>query len=216
MNKFLLVLFSVFYLSFGFNQVNDAGYWSELELEKKINLRSSVSLSENIRLIENFTRVSTHFTQLSYKYKILSNLNVALSYRFAQRFKYDETMNYRNRFMLDLNYEIKLKKLNIGFRERYQRQYEDAMRNNWNEPISTFRSKINFEYDLEKKYKPYFSAEVFLKDFKMLNNLRFCLGASYKFNKKISLTLAYIINKEVQVANPMTFYLVSSSVKYVF
>lgn len=216
MNKIVCFLLSFLTFTFAFNQVDDAAYWSELKIEKKINLRSSIGLCENIRLNENWSQLSTHFTQLEYNFKLLSQLNFSLAYRFAQKFKYDETMNYRNRFMFDVNYSFKFNRISIGIRERAQIQYQDALQNRWGEPISTFRSKLNFEYDLEKKIKPFISGELFLENFNFLNNVRFAFGFNYKFNKKLDLDVSYIINKELQIENPTNYYIVSTSLKYLF
>lgn len=199
-----------------FSQVNDASLWTEFEIQKKINLRQSIGISENLRLVENFTQVSTHFTQLNYQYKFTKKFSGVISYRFAQRYKYDGTMSFRNRFMFDLNYKIKFKAISISIRERFQQQFQNALRTNWKDYTTTFRSKITFQFDLEKKLEPFVSGEVFLLNFILLNNIRFEAGLNFEFSKYFSVQLAYTINKQLNIVNPTTFYIIAPSLKYCF
>lgn len=215
MNK-LVLFFCLFSLSLTYTQVNDASIWAELEFQKKINLRQTIGISENLRLIENYTQVSTHFTQINYQYKFFKQFSVAFSYRFAQRYKYDQTMSFRNRFMLDLNYKIKFKAVSISLRERFQQQFQNALRTNWQDYTTTFRSKITIDYDLEKKFEPFVSGEVFLENFNLLNNIRLAVGLNYEFSKYCSFQLSYIVNKQLNVINPYTFYILAPSLKYCF
>lgn len=215
MSKFVFAFCSLLY-SLAYTQVNDASLWTELEIQKKINLRQAIGISENLRLIENYSQVSTHFTELSYQYKFTKQFEGTISYRFAQRFKYDQSLSFRNRLTLDLNYKFKFKTISISFRERLQHQYQDAFRTNWTDNTTTFRSRITCDFDLEKRFEPFVSGEVFLENFNFLNNIRFAVGCKYEFSKQLSAQLSFIMNKELQVRNPYTFFIVAPSLKYCF
>lgn len=198
------------------SQEKDAGFWSEFSLTKKINPRLQCSLTEGFRLSENWSHFSTHYTQPGVQYKFTKNLSLAFAYRFGQRFTIDERIRIRNRFQLDLSYELKLKQLKIAFQERFQVQYTDLYRSeNGTIPQPYFRSKITLKYDFGKRLTPFCSSELFFNgSTKLVDNLRTRLGFEYEISKYQSVNLYYMLNQELQVANPLGSYVLGFAYKF--
>ncbi len=70
MNKKSLLYIFLFTVSIARAQVNDAGLWASVSLEKKINKQFDIGLSQEIRLIENYSELGSAFTELNLNYKI--------------------------------------------------------------------------------------------------------------------------------------------------
>ena len=215
-NRIFISLF-VLLNGFSFAQTKDFGIWSQVTLEKKFTPRLSLGLTECIRLNENATQLSTHYSQLALDYVLLKKLSVSFGYRNAQKFTFDEKINYRQRFQLDFIYKIKLQKLKIEFQERFQMQFQNIGRSETGLiPEYYFRTKVTLTYDLEKRITPYCSAEIFLNQYKYIDNLRFRVGFDYEFNKKNSAKIYYMLDQDVQQNDPLGFYALGFAYKYSF
>ncbi|MEP7264114.1 MAG: DUF2490 domain-containing protein [Bacteroidota bacterium] len=220
MNKYFLFLFclSAFY---GNAQVNDAGVWTSINIEKKIAKGFTAGLSQEFRFNENVSELGTAFTEVSVEHKIIKRLSFGIGYRFIQSRNLDDSYSLRHRLLADLSYRYKIKKVGIALRERFQSQVKDIQ---YGEdgfaPVHYLRSKLNIKYAPEKKYAPWISAEVFyqLNNNKgnEIDNIRYTAGVDYDFNKRHSISLFYLINKEVNTSDPLTEYISGLSYKYSF
>lgn len=200
-----------------FSQWNDFGIWSQITLEKKFTPRFVINLTECIRLKENASQINTHYSQLGLEYKLTQKIDLAFGYRNAQKFKFDETVDYRQRFQLDFVYKLKFKKLKIELQERFQTQFENIGRSSTGlTPQFYFRTKATLSYDLERRITPYCSAELFLNQYKYIDKLRFRVGFSYDFNKKNSLKTYYMLDQQVQQNNPLSLFALGVAYKYSF
>ena len=69
------------------------------------------------------------------------------------------------------------------------------------------------KFDLDKKHSPYVSTEIFspLNDPDggiFINNARYTAGIEYAFNRMHSLDIFYLIQRECNVNNPETDYII--------
>lgn len=200
-----------------FAQTKDFGIWSQVTIEKKFTPRFAINLTECIRQNDNATRINTHYTHLGVDYKIAKNSNLIFGYRNAQKFSFDEKTTFRQRFQLDFVYKFKLNKLKIELQERFQMQFDNISRSEKGSiPEFYFRTRATLSYDLEKRITPYCSAEIFLNQYKYIDNLRFRVGFSYEFNKKNSVKLYYMLDQDVQQKNPQGLYALGFAYKYSF
>jgi len=218
MNKNRLFLLLFVFLAFtSYAQVNDAGLWANISLEKKITQKLSAQLTQSFRLNENYTELGTSFTDLSVDYKLPKKITISLAYRFSQKRRIDDFYSQRHRYNIDIGYKLKVKKMSVIFRERYQSRYRDLnKREKGNIPKNYFRSKITLRYNLNKKYTPFVSAELFYEIGEYVDNLRFKAGFDYDFNKFHSINIYYMIDKEMNVKNPWTSYITGIGYKYNF
>ena len=223
MNKKSLLYIFLFTVSIARAQVNDAGLWASVSLEKKINKQFDIGLSQEIRLIENYSELGSAFTELNlnYKIRVLKGLSFSPSYRFLQRRNQDNEYSFRHRLSFDLSYRYKLNKIIFSLRERFQSQVRDVM--NGEEgfaPVHYLRSKLSIKYDLNKKINPWISTELFYQlnngEGNEFDNVRYSAGIDYDFNKHHSISLFYLINKELNVNNQETDYITGISYKYSF
>lgn len=221
--KALYLLFTLLTLTFFAKaQVNDAGLWAGITIEKKFTQRLSLSVTEEIRLEDNFYEIGTIFTDAGLTYKFTDNVRLSGNYRFIQRRADEGYYNYRNRYYSDLIIRQKLsKKLLFINRIRVQTQNvfysgeEDDERN-------LIREMVTIRLQTEKKYKPYIAGEIL---YRLSNDIlgkgefdeiRTRAGIDYQFDIKSSVDLFYLIKRELNDRVPETDYIIGVGYKYSF
>ena len=225
MNKifYQLLFVCLFYLKIpvAFSQVKDAGLWSSVNLEKKITQKLTAGLSEELRFNENITELGTAFTEIGVDYKFYKFVSLGISYRFIQKRRVDDFYSTRHRYNIDLSLKYKIKKISVSLRERFQTQYADVNTSEDGKIAERYlRNKLTLKYDLDKKYTPYISCELFYQlsnpEGNEFDNIRYAAGFNYEFNKKMSVDLFYLINKEFHVNDPWTEYISGIGFNYSF
>ncbi len=202
-------------------QVNDAGLWASVSVEKKITKKISATLSEEFRFNENITELGTAFTEAGVDYKVIKNLTAGVAYRFIQKRKVDDFYSLRHRAIFALTYKIKIKKFELTIKERFQMQYADVNTSEDGKISEQYlRSKLTLRYNSQKKYTPFISAELFYQlnnpAGNEFDNVRYAAGFDYKINKFHSVDLFYLINREFNVNNPWTEYITGMAYNYTF
>lgn len=199
-------------------QWNDFAYWNEWSIEKKMTPQMSLTLTEGTRFNENVTHFQSHYSHLTFQYKFTKRFSASIAYRNNQRFNFDETIDFRHRFQMDLSYKFKLKNIEIGLQQRFQTLYENINRSaDWRTPRNYLRTKLTVGTDLDSKFNYFTSAELFYSmSGKFIDNLRFKLGTTFEQNKKNKWSLYYMIDQDVQVTNPLRLFAVGTSYTYSF
>src|SRR5688572_2742471 len=129
----------------------DAGLWTTINVEKKLNDKFSFFLTEEFRLRENFTRINLFYTDLGVEVRPAKFLKVALSYRHIQKNLLDGFYAFRHRIMLDITLKKKFGDFALAYRQRLQREVrspftsEDGMIPEWYS-----RNKFTVKYDFGK------------------------------------------------------------------
>ena len=105
-------------------------------------------------------------------------------------------------------------------RTRIQDQMIDALNPEKKYPSSWYwRNKLSFKYNL-KEFDPYIYTEIFCPlngpDAMIINNVRLAAGCDYSITKKHTLNFYYLINKEVNVSNPVTTFITGIEYTYSF
>lgn len=219
------ILFFLILISFTATaQVNDAGLWTSLNIEKKFSKRFALTLSQEFRLNENISELGTTFTELSVDVKIkgVKGLSLSPGYRFIQRRNIDDSYSVRHRALFDLNYRYKTGAFSITLRERFQSQVADVITGEDGFlPVNYLRNKISLKYAPDKKkYAPWISAEVFYQlnnnEGNEIDNLRYAAGLDYDLTKKHAISAFYMINKEVNVNDAWIEYIIGVGYKFTF
>jgi len=219
MNKplnFVLFLCFVFLVNIQTNyaQYNDAGMWFSINAEKKITPVFSFTLSEEGRFNENISELGTFFTDAGLSYKIGKLFKVSINYRFTNKRQVNDFYSKRHRYYVDLSIRKKFKPIILSFRTRFQSQYTDMFSSSTGLMPSYYsRNKLTLKFDLDKKYTPYISTELFSplnnQDGGILiDNARYTAGIEYAFNRMHSLDIFYLIQRECNVKNPETDYII--------
>ncbi|HTF81867.1 MAG TPA: DUF2490 domain-containing protein, partial [Cytophagales bacterium] len=148
-------------------------------------------------------------------------LGLGLGYRYSGRKNTEGYFENRNRFNVDL--ELKRKffgMLVLQPRVRYQRQYTALQTSEMGMvPRDFLRYKLVASLDLDRKYEPYLSAELYYQmqyDEKEFNRVRYEIGTHYKFNKHHRITLFFLHQRAFNEPDPMRQYITGLAYKYTF
>ena len=221
MNKIIfLFLFAFWQLPFA-NCISqnypDAGLWNTFNLDKEINSKITFLFTEECRVKENFTRLNLFYTNLGIECKVAKFFKVALVYRWIDKFQDDNTFSYRHRLMLDLTFKHKFGQLTTSYRNRTQAEERDVFSSKNGEIAEWYsRNKFAVKYDMNKRYVPYASVEFRyqIHDYRNLaseytwHRERYVLGFDYLLNKKNTLGIYYLIQREYNVLSPQDLYIV--------
>ena len=202
-------------------QVNDAGLWASVNLEKKFSKKFSIHFSEELRFNENISELGLFFSELTGEYQFSKMVSISGGYRFIQRRRLDDSYSIRHRYLVNLNIKKKFGQVGTNFRLRYQSQYADVESSpDGKVPDNYLRPKLTLKYDLNKKYTPYISGEMFVDlnrpDGILFDNYRVEAGVDYEISKRSSIDLGYLISKEIQVKDPWTNYVIVVGWNYIF
>lgn len=211
--RFFLLVFVMMQGILSYAQVNDAGLWMGLNAEKKLSRAFSVTLSEELRMNENVSEVGSIISDVGLAYKVNKWVKVSVNYRFSNKRRLDDSYSNRHRYYFDLTLKEKFKPVVLSLRTRYQSQYADIhSSSDGKTPKNVLREKLTVKLDLNKKYSPYVYAESYTSvndpDYNSIKNMRYCGGVEYAINRMHSLDLFYLYQKEYNVKNPQSDYVV--------
>lgn len=216
-----MILFSFILLCFNissFSQpTNDAGLWTTFNVEKKINKKFAVFLTEEYRVRENFTQTNLFYTELGAEVRPLNFLKVSLAYRMIEKYLEDKTFSYRHRLMLNITLKQKFGNFVLSYRQRLQSE----VRNVYSSDIGSIpewysRNKFELKYDLGKPITPYIATELryqinnprSVQSNNLWHRTRYIVGVNYKKSDKHTFGLYYLLQREFNVSSPQNLYII--------
>jgi hypothetical protein len=216
------ILMQLLLISFcGYAQVNDAGFWMSVNIEKKITPVLSAAFTQELRMNENITEAGTIFSDLGLQYKAGKHLKFAAMYRYSKKRRLDDSYDTRSSQYVDFAYKQDIKPLILNLRMRYQLKNAELF--SQDEEVSSANlliPKLTIKYDLGLRYEPYVFAEPYYEmsatSDKMLGQLRLCGGVEYTFNRMHSLDLHYFYQKEYTSHQPFTDYVIGLDYSFTF
>ncbi len=212
----LLILFN---FSLAFSQNNsDAGMWNTLSFQKEVNKKIFLTLDQEFRLKENYSRLNLFYTNLGIGYKLTKNLKAELVYRAIEKYTLDNEFSFRHRISVDVTYKRKLGRVSISNRLRYQAEVKDYNTSENGRYAEQFlRHKLELKLDLDKKIVPFISYEAryqvsipYSKRSEYNNEihrLRYAAGIDYKINSNNTFSIYYLIQNEFYIKNPEHNYI---------
>jgi len=193
-------------------QVKDAGLWTSLGFEAKLVKKLSATVTQEYRFNENVTELGTWISETGLEYKLNKYVKASVNYRFTMKRQTNNQYSPRHRLFIDVKAEKKIKPVIFQFRTRFQEEYADIGR----APDGGFagyysRNKFSFKFDLDRKWEPYLSVELFSplrhnQPF-VFDDIRYSAGFEYTLSKHHKLDLFYMIQNEMNVNNPVTDFI---------
>ena len=163
-NFFITALLTYCY-SINAQQTSDFETWNALGIQKKLfDNNLTLSLSEELRLKDNSTKMDQFFTEFGIKYKFLEHWTIGAGYRIIRENEGDNEPNSKkNRWNTDLGFKHKIDRFTLGYRLRYQSKSESAIsKDDGDIPIQKLRTRLKVNYNIKNwKWDPYVAAELF-------------------------------------------------------
>ncbi len=216
MNKKQSFLFLVFLLPFlSFSQSRDLWQWSTLSIDKKITPSLSFIFDEELRLQNNLSEVNLFYSNIGAGYKVNKYVKVAGVYRWINKNRKDSPYSSRHRFYADVSFKYRMSPLVFSFRTRIQTQVRDVYSSDSGlVPENYWRNKFDLKLDMNRRFAPYVAAE-FRYQFnnsriKEANNQfdrgRYYIGLDYEINRVNTAGVYYMIQRDYNVNDPETDY----------
>ena len=216
--KRYLLLFSFFILAFpSFSQTEDLGSWLTFSFNKGIVKNLEFNFDQELRLKDNISNINLLYTTLGATYTVAKFFKIAGVYRFIDKQKGDGSYGYRNRFYTDFIFKVKPGKWSLGYRARFQGEWRKGGYNSnlGNMPEVYLRNLFKIGYKLNDRWNPYVATELRwqLQNPRLpwangFNRTRFYAGTDYKINKKMSAGTYLLMQKEWNVNDPQTLYII--------
>ncbi len=217
----MILLFIAFSSGNGNAQVNDAGLWLSVNIEKKITPLLSAYFTEELRMNENITEAGTIFSEFGLSYRLSKRFKVGATYRHSHKRNLDDSYDTRQRWYFDFTYRERVSVLTLLLRMRFQTEYTDFYTSAEGKvPEYHIVPKLTIKADLNRNYVPYIYAEPYYRVndpvYGPCDKLRLCAGVEYTINRMHMLDLHYLIQKEYNVKNPETDFVVGLSYYFTF
>jgi hypothetical protein len=212
------------------SQTNDFGVWTAICVQKEIK-KWSFEASGGLRTQNNVQQVNRWSLQLDAAYDIMKPLKIGASYEF--QYCYDEKytdFQPRNRFSAFLQGKQKLGNFTFSLRERVQATTkDDGDRVKSSGKIDTY--KMNPAWVWRNKMKVVWNIPNFpvnpalsLETFYQLNNpdgnvfykQRYTLSLEYKISKKHALEAYSLLDRELNISDPVRMFVVGMEYKITF
>ncbi len=198
-------------------QVNVAGMWTGIDLEKKVFNDLKINLSPELRIENNFNGGESFFIDSSIDYQLREWLSTAVHYRFI--LKEDLTdLSSRHRYFLDLNFKYPVRRLDLKYRARLQQQYKDIYSSGDGfTPKSALRNKFATEYEINRRFSISASYEFWLpinNDKTVVNHQRVSPGISHTLTRRSKIDLNYVIDIDREGKIPVNTYITAIGYKY--
>jgi hypothetical protein len=229
MRQAFFTVFAVIQLLLNFpvlaQEEQDAVMWTTVNLEKRLNRKLSLQLTEEFRLRDNLRRLNLFYTDISLNWKTTDWLRTSLSYRWINKYQPEGFFSYRHRLSLDVILRKKADYFIFSYRHRIQAEVRDIGKSaDGHVPEWYSRSRFEIKYNGGSRYQPYASAEFRyqISDPRMKESdgywhrSRYALGLQYEIDKNRNFGLYYLIQQEFNVSDPQQLYVIGLEFNQLF
>jgi hypothetical protein len=205
---------------------NDAALWMNAYLEKKLGSRFNVHLNEVLRFNHNITRYYYSYTDVGVTYKIKDWWHATLDYVYVtndaptNNFT-SEYLSIRQQLYFDMTFKYDYGDFRLNYRTMVQGQVKDYNSSkkgyipNW-----YYRNKLTLKYTLSRRITPYVASEIYYHFATNLGDefdrVRYFAGFFYHIYSHSDLELYYMIQKQFQVFQPSTDYVIGLGYAHYF
>ncbi|MFM8595912.1 MAG: DUF2490 domain-containing protein [Flavobacteriales bacterium] len=175
--------------------------WNELGLAYKIDKKQSIGFDFTSRI--DVSGLQTFFPQISYKYKVNKYLRPSLDYRLIGSKDGYGNYSMQHRLNVNLQFAHEVKRLQLGFRVRYQISAQRSMSDLGSEFGNAFRFKPTLAYNLNNSFlSPNAGIEFFANPMDgqtgyHLSRIRWNIGVSMDLKAAGELELAYLYDQRI-------------------
>lgn len=208
--------------SYLYAQEKDFELWNEITLKKEFNKHIGIVGSVQLRLDQNASSIKSFFPEIGVFYNINKYIRFNFDYRFTMVAKPDNYYAAKNRYNLGLRFRKKFKPFVLKYKVEYQYGLDNFLYREiftTNEGSSYLRNKVTVDYKFNKRWTPKISCELFyhLENGKSQFDIyRITFGLDYNLNKHNQVSCAYLFEKEFNVYQPQSVYVLKLNYSYKF
>jgi Protein of unknown function (DUF2490) len=216
MKKLLLLIPLLCIGGFSNAQTEDFGSWMTFSVNKGIGEKFVLGLDQELRLRNNLTDINLIYTNVGLSYKVNKWFRISQVYRFIDKHQSDGAWGVRHRIYTDLIFKAKPADFTLTYRFRYQTEWRGAGYTSelGRIPEIYIRNLFKIGYKLNDKIAPYIGSEL---RFQVQNpripyhdgfdRTRFIAGTDYTVNDHSAFGLYFLLQKEWNVNDPQTLYI---------
>jgi hypothetical protein len=217
---FISIFILLFFPLVSLAQVNDAGLWINIGIEKKITQALALEYEHCTRFNENVSEAGSIINEVGVNYKFDKKSQISLFYRLNLQRQLNNMYIPVSRFYLDFSHRLKPGTLVIVGRLRFQHQQKNSLFYDFDgSTANTIRPKITLKYPVEK-FTPYISGEVYVPvfyyEYKPIDKIRIEAGLEYEISNQQSVDLGYLIQREFFENNPKTDFVIQLGYSFSF
>ena len=209
---FLLLISPCFVFSQDLSQ--DFGTWTKVNLDFKINKKTSFTNKTELRTLDNSSQISQFYTQFSLNKKLNKKITTSFAWRLRLLNK-EYSFLLANRFHNDLNLKHKISDLSFYFRLRTQINFTSNSSNELYE-----RTRLKLKYKINKKIAFYVYQELYFllssSERYFYDKTRFGTGIQYELNKKTDLEIKYLKINDINIENPNSLNVLGLKISHQF
>ncbi|MDD2633867.1 MAG: DUF2490 domain-containing protein [Bacteroidales bacterium] len=203
-----------------YSQVNDAGLWLDISVEKRFSQSLSIEFANCERFDENITELGSIVNEIGINYSFSKTDEISFFYRIKLNHALDNSYYPVRRFYVDYAHEFDLGLFDLNARLRAQTQQKNTYFFDFDSNSNfALRPKIKLSHQY-LKWEPYLSFEAYLPffedEYRPCEKFRAVIGLEYSLNKYNAFDLGYMIQKEVFEENPVTDFVLLVGYKFRF
>lgn len=201
-------------------QKEDFRTWYNFELEGELFNLVDFTVSPELRLWDNSTRLESVLARTSLSVPVTKFLRLGVRYRYQTDYVRKDYTKYIHRYGLWAEFDYKIARLRMAYRAIYQNEYTNFSRSeDGRHPEIVHRHKVSFKYRGKGwDITPLLAAEMFFlirpKEINYQQKLRLTAGFKYRITKDLKLNLSYKYQQEYYENNPLTSHIISTGIEY--
>lgn len=193
-----MVIFCTVFPVFSEEAAADLEFWTSFGVDLKPAKGLKLYLEKQLRYEDKFTNMDSDISEVGLRYKLNKLLDLRVNYRFVSL-----SGEKRNRFDGNVYLNFKWNTVKISNRTRLQRESIETLEDIQSE--LELRNRLRILFTKNKKIKPFFGGEIFIGLGEKAENrkkFRLTAGTQLKIKKRVSLTLFYHYQRELQKDDP--------------
>ena len=162
------------------------------------------------------------FLQGGLSYAPYSFVKIGLGYRGSFINEEEGTFVYKQRMHTEVVGDYSIDRVKLVYRSRLQYGFNDFQTLSFVDGDAiTWRNRLGIKYNpFGSSFRPQASIEIFNKlnvsDERSLEGVRYIIGTEYLLSQQLSVSVDFILNKELNDSDPMTENILSASLSYSF
>ena len=221
-----IVLF-IFIVTHGVAQINDAGTWQNIYLEKLITRQWNIHFNYESRINQNFSNYHYAYGDFGITYKLNKHIHLMGDYVFIEKKDKNGFWNISHQAYVAVTFKQKFGHFAFSYRIMPQIQYVQMYSSeNGMVPDYELRNKMTIKYNNASRYTYYVACELYYRisgyyktkkpegmDF---DRVRYFAGVFYKLDKVNEVELYYLIEKHFDMLNPITNFVIGVGYAHTF